>query len=235
MKRHWEIDELLEQWTLTPEERAFVLDTKTEVSSLGFALLLKWFQYEGRFPSHRLEVPNVVLAYLARQLDLPLARFSAYPWQGRTFQRHRAQIRQHLGFREATVQDRRPLTEWLVNNLLPQTHEAEALKAALYERCRQPRIEPPGPSRLERILHSARRLEEQRFCQAIHQKLPQAVCRRLDPLLDIAAIPAQEALPEAEGTGRSALHHLKSDAGAVGLDSILQSISHLEQLGSLPQ
>lgn len=232
MKRIWESDELLEHWGLTSEERALAIDTKSEANSLGFALLLKWFQYEGRFPSRRIEVPQVVLTYLAQQLAIPSERFSAYEWQGRSIQRHRAQVRHLLGFREATIQDRQPLADWLVANVLPQTNEWEALKAALYERCRALRIEPPGPSRLERILHSARRTAEERFCQAIHHKLPEAVCQRLDALLSVNAATSETAT-EAEETGRSPFHYLKSDAGAVGLDSVLQIASRLQQLQTL--
>lgn len=94
-------------------------------------------------------------------------------------------------------------------------------------------MEPPGPSRLERILHSARHTQEERFCQAIHQKLPPEVCTRLDALLAVSTGAPEETNTETEETGRSALHHLKSDAGAVGLDSVLQLVSRLQALQQL--
>ena len=93
MKRLWERDELVEHWSLTEEELALAQKFKTNTGPLGFALLLKWFQYEGRFPQHRIEVPTVVLAYLARQLGVLPEQFAFYDWHGRTIERHRAQIR----------------------------------------------------------------------------------------------------------------------------------------------
>lgn len=49
MRRVCTEDELLERWTLAPEERLFVLG-KSSTHSLGFALLLKFLQAQGRFP-----------------------------------------------------------------------------------------------------------------------------------------------------------------------------------------
>ena len=52
MKRDWHADELAEHWTLLPGERP-LLANKTGATRLGFAVLLKFFQYEGCFPRQR--------------------------------------------------------------------------------------------------------------------------------------------------------------------------------------
>ena len=49
MKRDWNADELVEHWTLLPGEKQW-LANKTGPTRLGFAVLLKFFQHEGRFP-----------------------------------------------------------------------------------------------------------------------------------------------------------------------------------------
>jgi hypothetical protein len=69
MKRAWTTEELIEYWTLEPNERELINQTRTEKNRLGPALLLKWFQYEGRFPRRKQEVPTVIVEFLARQLD----------------------------------------------------------------------------------------------------------------------------------------------------------------------
>jgi hypothetical protein len=56
MKRHWEPDELVDYWTLLPDELA-LLANKAGAMRLGFAALLKFFQIEGRFPLHKHELP----------------------------------------------------------------------------------------------------------------------------------------------------------------------------------
>lgn len=103
MKRHWEPDELIEQWTLLPADHA-LLTNKAGATRLGFAILLLYFQHEGRFPQNRHEVPRPVVAHIATQLGVPFEDYLQYDWSGRSIKYHRAQIRAALGFREATVQ-----------------------------------------------------------------------------------------------------------------------------------
>src|SRR3954453_14687326 len=74
MKRHWEIDDLVEQWTLLPDELAW-LGKKTGSTRLGFALLLKFFQIEGRFPLAKNEIPPPVIRFLAKQIGVPMAEY----------------------------------------------------------------------------------------------------------------------------------------------------------------
>ncbi len=43
MKRHWEPDEVVDHWTLLPDELT-LLANKAGATRLGFAALLKFFQ-----------------------------------------------------------------------------------------------------------------------------------------------------------------------------------------------
>ena len=94
MKRHWNIDELIDDWTLQPGEMALVTQVRTAKNRLGLALLLKWFQYENRFPRRRQEVPPDVVGFLAHQLAVQPDVFQQYAWQGRTIARHRMLVRE---------------------------------------------------------------------------------------------------------------------------------------------
>ena len=111
MKRNWQPEELVEHWTLLPNELALLIQ-RTDSNRLGFALLLKFFQYAGRFPQERQEIPTSVVRYVAQQLNLSPSSYTNYDWQGRSIKLHRAQIREFLGFREATVADAKELTRW---------------------------------------------------------------------------------------------------------------------------
>lgn len=57
MKRQWDAEELVENFTLLPTEMA-LLSTKSEENRLGFGVLLKFFQMETKFPRTKQEVPN---------------------------------------------------------------------------------------------------------------------------------------------------------------------------------
>jgi len=127
MKRQWEAEELLEHWTLNVEELA-LLGNKTGATRLGFAVLLKFFQKEARFPAYKNEVTGQVITYLATQAHVAPDSYVQYNWQGRSIKEHRAQIREALGFREATVADAEEMTAWLVEQVLPQEHQDERLR-----------------------------------------------------------------------------------------------------------
>ena len=77
MKRNWQPEELIEHWTLIPTELD-LLTKKTATNRLGIALLLKYFQYEGRFPTSKAEVPSEVIRYIAQILKVPLSSVNIY-------------------------------------------------------------------------------------------------------------------------------------------------------------
>ena len=83
MQREWQPEELIEQCPLLPKEEEMVR-TKRGPVRLGFAVFLKYFQYEGRFPARLYDVPKDVVAYLAQLLDVPVEHWTAYDWDGRT-------------------------------------------------------------------------------------------------------------------------------------------------------
>ena len=65
MKHIWPEEELIEHFTLSGDERK-LLENKSAPLQLGFAALLKFFQYEGRFPLVKHEIPKPVIRYIAR-------------------------------------------------------------------------------------------------------------------------------------------------------------------------
>ncbi len=230
MKRRWTHDELIDQWSLQPAELALVSSARTPNNQLGFALLFKWFQAEGQFPRRKQDVPAPVVDFLARQLAVAPALFKSYPWQGRTVERHRAQIRQHLGFREATVQDGEALTAWLLETVLPQQRQLEVLTRALSDRCREQRLEPPAPERMERLIRSALHTADERFFTATLARLPLTTGPRLDALLQTTRAADD---PAGERLGRSPLHELKQGAGAIKVESLLSELDKLQQIEEL--
>jgi hypothetical protein len=170
MKRVWTAEQLAANWLLFPSELEIV-QNKQGVSRLGFAVLLKFFQFEGRFPTGPHEIPGKVLRFIAPQVEAQPDAFKEYPWQGRTVERHRATIRNILGFRESTVGDARALEVWLIEEVLNREHRMDQLREIILERCRALRIEPPAPEQLRRLVNSALHSHETRFCQDIFQKL----------------------------------------------------------------
>ena len=92
MKHLWANEELIGNFTLSPAELT-LLANKTNVSKLCLAIFLKLFQYEGRFPTRRAEVPRAIVKFIADQIDVPIGFFEKYKWKGWMIETHRAQIR----------------------------------------------------------------------------------------------------------------------------------------------
>jgi hypothetical protein len=75
IKQDWHPDELIQHWTLSDEE-CLLLGHKTGATRLAFAVLLKAFQYEGRFPMRGDTVPVPVVVHLAEQVDVPMEAYA---------------------------------------------------------------------------------------------------------------------------------------------------------------
>lgn len=237
MKRNWQAEELIEHWTLIPTELD-LLTKKTATNRLAIALLLKYFQHEGNFPTSKAEIPREVIRYVAQLLKVSPEKFDNYDWQGRTIKAHRAIIRDFLGITEATVEDAQKLTAWLETQILVYELKLESLEIAARERLHHLKIEPPTKERLQRIVRSAIRRFEESFCEKTTEQLSSSVRNNLDELLK--TITDTDYLEEQEQIGNTTAHNtpsplaiLKSDPGRLGLDSLISEAAKLEQLRQL--
>lgn len=106
MQREWEPEDLVAAWTLLDDDWALVAN-KTGHSRLGFALLLKFFEAEARFPRHAGELPSAAVDYVAAQVKVGADQLAKYAWSGRTIEYHRSQVRNALRFREQPAPARR--------------------------------------------------------------------------------------------------------------------------------
>ena len=182
MKQYWEIEELVDGWTLLPAELE-LLGNKTGATRLGFAVLLKFFSLEARFPRSDSEIPPATVEYVAKQLRLNPNIFSAYRWQNRAVVYHRRQIRELFNFRETAAEDGEKLSRWLQQKIFPNESDDEHILTAVYQQFREWKIEPPTGERLERIIRSARRAYEESFCHNIQSRLSTETQNLLESLL----------------------------------------------------
>lgn len=112
VRRDWEPEDLIEVWTLLEDDMKRVRN-KSGATRLGFALLLKFFDVEARFPESAKEVPAAAVEYVAQQVRVPAEAWADYDWQSKAIQRHRGEIRAAYGFRANTEEDQDRLAAWL--------------------------------------------------------------------------------------------------------------------------
>ncbi|MEV7009132.1 DUF4158 domain-containing protein, partial [Streptosporangium sp. NPDC051022] len=203
MRRGWELEDLIECWTLDEEEFA-LLANKSGATRLGFGLMLKFFELEARFP-RREDVPRPAVEFMAGQVKVDAQLFAAYDWSGRTIKNHRAQIREFYGFREPTVGDEDKLADWLATKICPVEMSRDRLRGALLARCREDRIEPPKTTRIERVLGAAEAMFERNFTATTMERLSFESVGKLEELIvaeaPSAGVPA--AGEEAPGDGQA--------------------------------
>jgi hypothetical protein len=116
MRREWEPEELIASWTLIDRDWE-LLANKSGATRLGFALLVRFFDLEARFPTHPGELPQAAVEYVAGLVKVPPDAVANYEWSGRTIKYHRAQIRHAFDFREPTRADEQRLTDWLAGDV----------------------------------------------------------------------------------------------------------------------
>ncbi|MEV7234622.1 Tn3 family transposase [Streptomyces sp. NPDC051020] len=221
MHQEWSPEELLASWTPVDDDWKLVAN-KTGVTRLGFCLLLKFFELESRFPDLMEEIPQAAVEYVAGLVKVPAADFAKYSLSGRTAEYHRAQVREALGFRPATLEDEGELTAWLAVEVCPVELVEDRQREALLVECRERKIEPPGRTRIEKVLVAARGQWEKVFCTRIIERLGHAGTARLLALVG-----------EDNEDGTALLAALKRDPGAVGLDSLLTEITKLNDVRKL--
>ncbi|GCE17662.1 putative transposase [Dictyobacter kobayashii] len=247
MKRQWENEDLIEHWMLSAWDLAQV-GNKTGATRLGFALLLKFFQREARFPTFKNDIPGTVITFVATQVGVSAEAYLQYAWQGRTIEYHRAEIRKLFDFRESTVADGEQLKQWLIAEVLPLEHQEDVLREEAYVWFRRHHLEAPSSDRLRRLIRSALHAFEQQFYDATLAQLPEATQAALEALLatpgEVAAL--QEPVPEAPPslpeepvleTSFEALpnplQHLRMDPGRVGLATMLEEMAKLRLIREL--
>jgi hypothetical protein len=208
VQAEWESDELIDAWTLTGGDWDLIAN-KAGVTRLGFAVMLKFYEIEGRFPAYPEEVPPAAVSYLGSLVKVDPALFAKYSWRGRTIKYHRSQIRRAYGTWPPTQDDEDRWAQWLAGEMCPTETNRDRLAAALRRRCRREKV--------ERVVVSGCRRFDDAFAATTAGRLGPAVCGRLKELLSRPHVLAE----------------LKSDPGPLGLDTLLAEIGKLSTVRAL--
>src|SRR3990167_5358864 len=104
---------------LDDDEIQLIKSKNTDKNKLAFAVLLKYFQLEGKYPKNKTVISPDLINSLADQLNINIEFIEEFEWQGRSIERFRQEIRNYLGFRIATLEDGELLKNYLIQNVLP--------------------------------------------------------------------------------------------------------------------
>jgi hypothetical protein len=150
---------------------------------------------------------------IADQLNVPHTLIANYDWEGRSTKRFRQEIRDLLGFKEATRQDINKLKEWLLAEVFPNVIKRKYQLEQAYIYFRDRKIEPIAPNELERHIRSTHYEFEQDLYSLIFKNLPDNTKLLIDELLTDDSLDDDEDKQNEEITEFNEIkfRHLKKD------------------------
>jgi len=238
MKWHWKEEELCEHWSLTPEELALVNEStsygrrRSSRERLGFAIMLKYFQFHGRFPAAIKEIPFDVLTFITNQIKSSKSDIDHFDWHSRTAKRHRIEILSYLGIQRMTPEQKQALLAWLNNDLLPMDYSLDQLLERVGNWFQENRVEPLGATRLDRLLRSEMHAFETEILKRITASQSPDTMSMIDGLLASEEERLLETASDANDQDVG-FAQLRMDPGRASLDSILQELTKLGRIRRL--
>ncbi|MFI1259144.1 DUF4158 domain-containing protein [Streptomyces netropsis] len=182
MQQSWEPEDVIGLWTLFEDDMKRLWN-RSGADRLGFAVLLKFFGAESRFPEPGEEVPTAAVSYVAQQVGVSVESWAAHDGRCRAAARHRAEIRDVFGFRANTEADQEKLAEWLTEELCGVGLPRERLAQAVVVRCRNDLIEAPTPEQVSRLVTRAVRGFDMQFYRMTAARLSYATRSLLEGVI----------------------------------------------------
>ncbi len=212
---------LVRHFTLSPADLAANRRCRGDHNRLGHALMLCYFRYPGRALRAGERPPDVLVAFIADQIDVPRDSMADYLEIERNRQRQSLECQARHGLRPFGKR----LAAELTSALLPQAIEDDRLMhlaELVMQTCRERRIVVPSPAALERLCgalrHQARREVQLRLTDGLSAEQR----RRLDALTH-----------RRDGGGQTHLVWLRQMPDAARPSAMLGVIERLEHVRSI--
>lgn len=210
---------LAADWSLGYDEIA-ALESKPGRVQFSFAILAVFYRNRGRFPQTLSEVPPEVIDYVASQMEMDPNSLSDDEWTGRSGRRHRAEILKLYGIRAMTRRDRDALKDWVTHVVCPERASLNDMVERVFAWCLHRRVVAPTQRQIHFLIRSCRRSFDASFFMRLTEHLSASTIEKLSASLE-------------EADGVPSFASLKTDAGRIGLGSVLKSAERLAFLRSL--
>lgn len=229
LKRTFNYNELIDKFSFSIQELQ-LLKNKSGATRLGFSVMLKFYQNELRFPHFKSEVPESIIEFIAKQVNVNPVSYNEYDWNSRSINHHRTQIRKFFNYREISLKDYDDLKCWLYEYLLPYEKSFENIIKKTHQRLKDLRIELPAQKHLERVVSSAISIFEDNFFKETFTKIPKSSLGKIDNL--IKKIIEEKSIQDPK-YGEIDLALMKSPPGKPGIKSLKKEIEKLKVLNEL--
>jgi hypothetical protein len=199
---------------------------KQSSNQLAFAVMLKFFQLEGRYPVNGEVIPEALITCLANQLGIEVSGMENFNWENRSIERFRGEIRKLLGYRKFSTADSKRLVTWLLKQVLPQAPTKPQCLELAYQFFRDHKLEPCAPKKLDRYIRSAMHRFEKQFFATICEKLTNSTKELIDALLEEDSDVDNE--DQEANIDEIKLRYLKKDVAGAKLKHVNAEIQKLD-------
>ncbi len=216
---------------LDSEEQRFV-QSKQFKTKLLFAVMLKFFRLENRFPMNGDIISHEIIQFISNQLGISSKLIKNINWENRTSERFRQEIRDFLGYRQATIMDSKKLIAWLIEHVLPQAPTIPQACEEAGKFFRENKLESFTPRELERYVRSASHKFEQQFFSSIFEKMHPGTIKLIDSLLNDNVTGIED--EEISCVLDIKLRHLKKDIAGARLKNVIAEIDKINCIRQIP-
>jgi len=173
-------------FTLSADDLQLVLQARGLAQRLERALMLAWMRVERELIRDVRMLPDVVIAFVAQQLDVTSSILSDYVSHQQTRTTAAQDIRAYLGVRAYTGADGTCLHEMLVGRVAQTGNTAALRQAALDWLVQEQILRPTGEKTIETLVYSARTHAETLLFGQIAGQLTPDMCTQFDALCQSA-------------------------------------------------
>lgn len=216
--------------TLDSEELEFTKRKFVPENQLAFAVMLKFFQAEGRFPIGDKEISKDIIKSIANQLGFNDTQCSIFNLSDRTTKRIRQEIRKLLELSEPTIADVDRLKYWMMKEVLPSSPTFTQCQYYARQFFKKYRLKSFTQKQVDRHIRSAMSNFEKQYYSSIVEKLDNKTKSIMDDLLQ----DVPENLPKVGlSPSKICLRELKRDIAGSKLNQVQFEIEKLNCIRSI--
>jgi hypothetical protein len=173
--------DLVRHYTLNASDLAMIQRCRGDQNRLGYALMLCYLRHPGRPLKANERPPFVLVAFVARQIDVLPEAIDEYLTPDRNRQRHAIELQDKLGLRTFNPRSATELMAWLLPYAI-ENDQLAYMAGLVMEECRRRRMIVPLPGVLERLCVEARLLARREVHRRLSEGLSTEQRRQLDKL-----------------------------------------------------
>ena len=146
-----------------------------------FAVMLKFFEVNGRFPRQKEPELHNIIATVRKTLHLS-ANING-DWNNRSTERFKQEIRLLFGFRVATLDDRAAFVTYCETYIFPYAFKPDQMLDQAYDYFKEQKLEPYSEQQIQRFLNEVHHQFEQTLFANITSSLSETTKKQLDQLI----------------------------------------------------